>query len=150
LLGEVSGSGLAVDTAIVRSYTRVVSEKQTLAPGSNLILAGFGYYLACERIIAVMPVLNYGDIDPALHARVKWPATFTKRYLVAHKKKGGEILDFTRGRKVHSVIVMDNGTVVKSPYNAATLVDRVGDTKGYRSDKGKPRPAMRKKKEPEA
>lgn len=127
---------------IVRSYTGGV--KQTLAPGSNLILAGFGYYLACERIIAVMPVLSYGDIDPALHARVKWPATFTKRYLIAHKKKGGEILDFTRGRKVHSVIVMDNGTVVKSPYNPATLVDRI-DTKGVRCDKGKPRPAMRKK-----
>jgi regulator of extracellular matrix RemA (YlzA/DUF370 family) len=135
--------------------------KQTIAPASNLILAGFSYYLACERIIAIMPVIVYGDYDPVIHGQARWKATFTKRYLAQQKASGARILDFTRGRKVHSVILMDDGTLVKSPFNPTTLVERIETKRNtgnlvVRSDKGKPRPkaaadaALRARKKEEA
>ena len=122
--------------------------KQTLAPASNLILAGFSYYLACERIIAVMPMIMVGDYDPSIHGKARFAAGYTKRLLSEQKKAGGLILDFARGRKVHSVILMDNGWLVKSPFSPITIVDRIETKRDtgnlvVRKDKGKPRPSMR-------
>ena len=118
--------------------------KQTLAPASNLVLAGFSYYLACERIIAVMPMIVVGDYDPTIHGKARWAAGFTKRFLAEKKAAGAMILDFSRGRKVHSVILMDDGTLVKSPFSPQTVCERIEEKRMtgnlvVRKDKGKPR-----------
>ena len=118
--------------------------RQTIAPASNLVLVGYGFYLACERIVAIMPLIVYGKYDPKLHGRASWGANFTKKCLFEQKKKGLRTLDFTRGRKCLSVILMDEGTLVKSPFHAETVLERIeakrdtGNTVP-RSDKGKPR-----------
>jgi regulator of extracellular matrix RemA (YlzA/DUF370 family) len=118
--------------------------KQTLAPASNLVLVGYGFYLACERIVAVMPMILLGEYDADLHRRARRGSYFTKRLLAEQKRKGGRILDFTRQAKTNSVILMDEGTLVRSPFHPATIVERIETKRDtgnlvVRRDKGKPR-----------
>ena len=118
--------------------------KQTLAPASNLVLVGYGFYAACERFIAVMPMTLLGEYDPTIHGYTRRATYFTKRFLVAQKKAGALILDFTRQAKTHSVILMDNGTVIRSPFSASTIAERVNTKRDtgnlvVRKDKGRKR-----------
>jgi regulator of extracellular matrix RemA (YlzA/DUF370 family) len=129
-------------TCEIYHYTGGV--KQTLAPAANLVLGGFGCYFACERVIAIMPLVIHGEYDPTIHGAVRHPSYAARGLLRAQKKTGGKIIDFTRKQKALSIILMDDGSIIRSPFHSPTLVERIEEkrTTGnlvVRKDKGKPR-----------
>jgi len=98
-----------VDSGCAPCYTRL--DLKALFPEVvclNVISVGFGNYVTCERIVAIISP----DSSPIKRA-------------VQEARKVGNLIDATQGRKTKSVVFTDDGRLVISGLGPETLAKRM-------------------------
>lgn len=75
---------------------------------ARLVNIGYGTIIAVDRIIAVVA-----------------PESAPIKRIVQEAKELKNLIDATYGRRTHSVIIMDNSTVVLSAVQPETITNRV-------------------------
>ncbi|MGC8958287.1 MAG: extracellular matrix/biofilm biosynthesis regulator RemA family protein [Chloroflexia bacterium] len=81
----------------------------------ELLHIGFGNMVVARRVVAVLA-----------------PDSLPVRRLIREARERGALLDASRGRKVRSALVLDNGTVVTSALHPSTIARRLGAEEGER------------------
>jgi|YelNatPaOPRAMG01_1025707.scaffolds.fasta_scaffold48652_2 regulator of extracellular matrix RemA (YlzA/DUF370 family) len=89
-----------------------------MAP-TELFHIGFGNMVAAGRVLAIVA-----------------PDSLPVRRLLREARERGTLVDASRGRKVKSAIVMDNGYVITSALHPQTIARRLrsGEFPGRRQD----------------
>ncbi len=76
---------------------------------AELLHVGFGNIVVASRVLAVVS-----------------PDSLPVRRMIREARERGTLVDASRGRKVKSVLVMDNGSVVTSALHPSTIARRMG------------------------
>lgn len=86
---------------------------------TELLHIGFGNMVAGSRVLAIVA-----------------PDSLPVRRLIREARERGALIDASRGRKVKSAIVMDNGYVITSALHPQTIARRMrsGELSGRRAD----------------
>jgi regulator of extracellular matrix RemA (YlzA/DUF370 family) len=74
----------------------------------ELLHVGFGNMVAARRVLAIVA-----------------PDSLPVRRMMREAVERGALVDASRGRKVKSVLVMDNGTIVTSALHPSTIARRL-------------------------
>jgi regulator of extracellular matrix RemA (YlzA/DUF370 family) len=75
----------------------------------SFLSVGYDNYVATDRIVAVVGC-----------------SSAPIRRLIQESRQTGKLLDATQGRRMRSVVLLDNGVVVTSALSQETLVRRAG------------------------
>lgn len=75
----------------------------------ELLHVGFGNVVVAGRVVAIVA-----------------PDSLPVRRMVRDARDRGLLVDASRGRKVKSVLVLDNGTIVTSALHPSTIARRLG------------------------
>ncbi len=75
---------------------------------AELLHVGFGNIVVADRVLAVVS-----------------PDSLPVRRMIREARERGTLVDASRGRKVKSVLVMDNGAVVTSALHPSTIARRM-------------------------
>ncbi|MBN1484392.1 MAG: DUF370 domain-containing protein [Chloroflexia bacterium] len=75
---------------------------------TELLHIGFGNVVAVNRLLAIVS-----------------PDSLPIRRMIREAREQGTLVDASRGRKVKSALVMDNGYIVVAALNPSTLVGRL-------------------------
>ena len=76
---------------------------------AELLHVGFGNVVVAARVVAIVA-----------------PNSLPVRRMIREARERGMLVGASRGRKVKSVLVMDNGTVVTSALHPSTIARRLG------------------------
>jgi len=79
-----------------------------MSNNANIVSIGFDNYVNFDRVIGVLAA---GNIQAKKHTAVA--------------KEEGKLVDVSSGRKVRTVIILDNGYVFLSALTPETITDRV-------------------------
>ena len=75
---------------------------------TELLHVGFGNVVVASRVLAIVA-----------------PDSLPVRRMIRDARERGTLVDASRGRKVKSALVLDNGTVVTSALHPSTIVRRL-------------------------